>query len=161
MNDHSSSTRSWRSSGSRDRARSTVSAQRRFEDVPGLAELVGGLRLHLRVVGIAARELRLDQGRDVDAVDHDVLELAVDLDVGQLDPTHPYVADADVSHPRAREVDPAETCLAQARVLERRVREVVQLVAHDGHAKSACGRIASGTVAGSSLWRTPNHATPP
>jgi hypothetical protein len=54
-----------------------------FEDVPGFAVPVGIGGPHLDPVRVAAVELRLHQGRDVDPVDPQVFDVAADVHVHQ------------------------------------------------------------------------------
>jgi hypothetical protein len=57
-----------------------------LEDIPRLAETGRVCRAHPDPVRVPAVELGIDQRCDVDAIDHDVLDLAVYVDVDQLDP---------------------------------------------------------------------------
>jgi hypothetical protein len=133
-----------------------------FQDVPGLAEVVGRPRLHLGVVGIPTHHLGLDQRPDVDAVDDDVLQLAVDLDVEQLgasDPESvqiglpdPHVVQVDQPERRPGQVDAIEAGVPQVGALVRDAREVLPLVAH----AARVGEIPDDPrpVGGSARWAT-------
>ena len=118
-----------------------------------------GVGLHLRVVGILPLHLGLDQRSDVDAVDADVLQLTVDLDVQQLRAADaqameirtpdPDVVQIDEAELRAGEVDPMEAAVAQARLLVRRARQVLLFLTHGGEARPERGRPSSGRAAAS------------
>ncbi len=104
MNDHSSSTLRCSAASGNVRARSTCRPQP-LQDGPRLAEAVAVVGSHLRPLGHPAVQLGLDQRRDVDAVDDDVLQLAVDLDVDQLDAAHPGAVQHGAADLHSGEVD--------------------------------------------------------
>src|SRR5680860_949522 len=76
-----------------------------LDDVPRLAEASRVSGAHLRSVGIPPVELGVDQGSDVNTTDRQVLDLAVDVDVDEL----------DAAHHDAAQVDGAEGCGVQVR----------------------------------------------
>src|SRR5262249_51650017 len=90
--------------------------------------------------GVLPGHLGLDQGTDVHAVDDDVRELAVDLDVQQLgtadaEPVEVGLPDPDVVEihqvePGPGEVDAVEAGVVHLHVLVRRARQVQLLVTH-------------------------------
>src|SRR6266700_4110021 len=79
-----------------------------LEDVPRLAEPGRVRRAHLGPAGITPVELGVDQGPDVNSVDPQVLDLAVNVDVDQLDAPHHDPAQVDAAEPRAGEVNALE-----------------------------------------------------
>jgi hypothetical protein len=95
-----------------------------LQSLPGGAEAVRVGRSHRRSFGIADVELLLHIGTDLDAVDHQVLEGAVDLDVRQVDPSQlgaPHQGAPDL-HPA--QIDVTEDRVAQADAFERGTGEV-------------------------------------
>jgi hypothetical protein len=76
-----------------------------LEDIPGLAVPVRIGRAHLGAIRVAAVEFGLHQGHDVDPVDRDVLEQAVDFHVHQERAADHGVRQVDVAEPGAGEVD--------------------------------------------------------
>ena len=69
-------------------------------------------------VGIAPVELGVDQGPDVDAIDRQIVDLAVDVDVEQLDAPHHDPAQDDTAEPGATQVDGAQLRAAEVNALE-------------------------------------------
>jgi hypothetical protein len=84
----------------------------------GLAEAVGVGGSHQGAVGHPAVELRLDEGDDVDAVDDQATQLAVDLQVGDLGAGHPYAVEVGRPHPGAAQVDVAQGRVGEVDALE-------------------------------------------
>jgi hypothetical protein len=70
-----------------------------LDDVPRLAEAGRFRRAHPGALRVLPVELSLDQWADVDAVDPDVEDVAVEVDVVQIDATHHHVA-----HPHGLEL---------------------------------------------------------
>jgi hypothetical protein len=66
-----------------------------FDDCPRLTEAVAVVGTHLRPRRHSAIQFGLDERCDVDAVDHDVLQLAADLDLDELDAAHPHPGEVD------------------------------------------------------------------
>ena len=59
----------------------------------------GSVGAHPGPLGVAPVELRVDERRDVDPVDQQVLDLAVDPDVAQFDAAHHDPAQVDGAEP--------------------------------------------------------------
>ena len=103
-----------------------------LDDVPGLAEAgrVGGP--HLGPVGLAPVELGLDEGCHVDPVEDEVLELAVDVHVAELDATHDDVSHLHSAEPRPREVGVHELRAAELDANEARTAQVFSVEVSHG-----------------------------
>src|SRR5262245_3517928 len=70
----------------------------RLEDRPRPAKAVRVARAHLRPVRVQAVELRVDERRDVDAVDAHVPDVTVDVEVPKVDTAQPRVGDRAATH---------------------------------------------------------------
>jgi hypothetical protein len=95
-----------------------------LEDVPPLAEAGRVGRAHLGPVGIPPVELGVDQGPDVDAIDCQVLDLAVDVHVAQLDAAHHGPIQGDTAEAGAAQVDGVELRAAEVNALEPGATEI-------------------------------------
>jgi hypothetical protein len=89
-----------------------------LEHRPRLAEAVGGIGAHLHPLGHAPVELGLDERDDIDAVDHQIAELAIDVDVEQFDAAHPYVLQPDEAKLRPGEVNVADEGVVEVDLVE-------------------------------------------
>jgi len=75
----------------------------------------------------------------------DVLQLAVDVDVAQLDAAHAHAVQRRAAHLRPAQVDGPQAGLPEADVLEPGAGEVlVPEVGHGDHARGRSGRFPSG-----------------
>src|SRR5262249_37527110 len=74
------------------------------EGVPGGPEAGRCCGAHRGPVRVAPVQLGVDQRCDVDTVDRDVEDLAVDVDVGQLDPAHHHAVQRDPAEPGTGQV---------------------------------------------------------
>ena len=141
MNDHSPPT--WRCSSASGNvfARATVSAHSRSSTAHASRNPSASSGLIFARSGIRRLSSASTYADDLDAVEDDVLQLAVDVDVVQLDPAHPHVvevhhaelgaAEDDVVEPGVVEVDVGEGRAAQVRRLEARAGQL--LLAKLGH----------------------------
>ena len=123
MNDHSPSTDSCNSSGRRRRARSTVSSQSRprmSHASRNPAGSPGGSWPNPDTAGPA----RPRPGPDVDAIDRQVLDLTVDVDVDQLDAAHHHPAQLGTTEPGVSQVDGPELRAAEVNRLEPGAMEI-------------------------------------
>ena len=89
-----------------------------LDDVPGLAVAGGVGRAHLGPVGVPPVELGLDERRDVDAVDADVLDVAGDVDVLEPDVAGAKAPQVDLAERRTAQVDVVEGGAVEVDVLE-------------------------------------------
>jgi len=89
-----------------------------LEDVPRLTEAGWVCRAHLGPVGIPPVQLRVHQGPDVDTIDRQVLDLALDVGAGQFDTPHHDPAQVDTAEPGAGQVDGAQQRAAEVNALE-------------------------------------------
>jgi len=115
-----------------------------FDDVPRLAEAGRVGRAHLGPLGIPPVELGLDVRPDVDPVDRQVLDLATDLDVGQLNAPHDHPGHVDAPEPHAGQVAGPELRAGQVDPVEARFPHVrLGEVSHgvDGSNRSRPGRL--------------------
>jgi hypothetical protein len=64
------------------------------------------------------RELGVDERRDVDSVDDEVVDLAVDASIDQFDAAHHDAAHVDAAQPRLAQVDRTQLGTAQVDPLE-------------------------------------------
>ena len=108
MKEYSSSTRSCSWSGVELAGVLVGLLPQPFQDVPRRAEAVGVGRAHLGTIRVAAVEFGLHQGDDVDAVDRDVLEQAVQVHVDQERAADRGAGEVDVAEPGAGQVDLVE-----------------------------------------------------
>jgi hypothetical protein len=76
-----------------------------FDDRPRLAEAVRVGRVELRPFRVAPVQLGLDERHDIDAVDPDVADLAVDVDILQPRAAQRRAGEVHVAEPRAAEID--------------------------------------------------------
>ena len=90
------------------------------EDLPRLAEPGRVLRAHLDPVGLPAVKLGLDQRADVDPVDGDVHDLAVDGDVDQFDAAHGHPGHVHPVEPGIGEIAGEELGTGQVGAVEPR-----------------------------------------
>ena len=88
----------------------TVPAHSRSRIVPRFAEACGVGRAHLGPVRIPPVEFGLDQRPDVDAVDRQVHDLAVDIDVAKLDAAHHDPGQVRAAQARTGQVDGPQSC---------------------------------------------------
>ena len=94
------------------------------EDVPRLAETGRVCRAHLGPVGVPPVELRIDQRRDVDAIDRHILDLAVDVHADQFDAPHHGPAQVHPAEPGAGQVHGVELHTAEVSPLEPGAAEI-------------------------------------
>ena len=80
----------------------------RLEDRPGLAEALGVDRPHFCAVRVPPVELGSDERSDVHAVDADIHQVAVDVDVPQVDAPQARVEDRAAAHVRAPQEHPTQ-----------------------------------------------------
>jgi hypothetical protein len=96
------------------RREATGSINRTFpkpvQDCPRLSEPVGVYWAHFWPKGIATIQFGLDQRRDVHAIDHEVLDVTVDVDVNQIDTAHHHSTQVDASELGVRKVDGVKHC---------------------------------------------------
>jgi hypothetical protein len=90
------------------------------EDFPRLAEAGRVFGAHPDPVGAPAVKLGLDQRADVDPVDGDVHDLAIDVDVDQLDAAHAYPGHVHPTEPGIGEIAGEELGTGQVRAVEPR-----------------------------------------
>ncbi len=81
---------------------------------PRRSVAVGVFGSHRRAIRVATVEFRLNQWHDVDAVDHEILDFAVDGDVDQV----------DAAHHDATEIHAAELGVGEVHTLKRCGRSI-------------------------------------
>ena len=109
------------------------------QDSPRFAEPVGILGSHLRSIGVATIEFRLNQWRDVDLVDDEVLYVTVDVDVDEVNAAHHDAAEVDGVEGGVGEVDASKRCRRQIHILELSADEIgVAKVSHGLRLRGEC-----------------------
>lgn len=78
---------------------------RLLDDPPRRAEAASVGRVELRPFRVAPVQLGLHERHDVDAIDPDVADLAVDVDILEPRAAHRRAGEVHVSEPRAAEID--------------------------------------------------------
>jgi hypothetical protein len=96
-----------------------------LDDVPRFPEAGGVGGAHLGPVGVAPVKLRVDQRCYVDPVDQEVVDLAVDPGVDQLDTAHGDSGHVYAPEPGAGKVDGAELRTCQVDTLEVRAAHAI------------------------------------
>ena len=79
---------------------------------------------HLGAIGISPVKLGVDQRTDVDAIDRHVLDLAMDVDIDQLDAAHHRPFQVDGAELRVTQVDSAKLRTAEVDTLEPGATEI-------------------------------------
>ena len=126
-----------------------------LEQVPGLAEARRVGRVHERTLGRLPVQFRFDVGRHLDAVDHDVAQLAVDdhvehLGTEELGAVHHHAAELGAVEPHPPAVGVLELHLVQSRAGQRSASErragqvLVDELAHGTDRRPRSGRVVSG-----------------